>query len=119
MGVSSPISSINCLPDFTDRVERIVVNFGAGNIGHVRIEQGGQHADQTRFGLSAQTEQDEVVPGENGVDYLRNDRIFIADNSGEERFSFLDLADQVGAKLIFHAPSGNTFFGEATIPQLA
>ena len=44
----------------------------------------GEHADEPRLGLPAQSEQNEVVPRKHGVDHLRNHRVFVADDAGEQ-----------------------------------
>ena len=84
------------------------MNFTSGHIRHPRVEERRQHPDQPGFGLSAQSEKYEVMPGENGVYDLRNNAILISDDAGKERgcgsfFSAgagLKLADQVFPQLI-------------------
>ena len=67
-----------------------------GDIGQPGIEQCGQHADQTRLGLPAQPEKDEIMPGKHGIDDLRNHCIFITDDAGKK----LIAAGQCGEKVI-------------------
>src|SRR6266849_1210425 len=64
-----------------DGTVRIVVNLAAGDIRHIGIEQRRQHANQTRFGLAAQSQENEVVPRENRVDDLRHYGIVITDDA--------------------------------------
>ena len=47
---------------------------------------------------------------EDGVDDLRNDRVFVADDAGEERFVRLQAGDEVRAHLVFHAAGLQTCF---------
>ena len=66
-----------------DGAERIVANFTAGDVRHCRIEQTGQHADNPRLCLTAQSEKNEVVARQNRVDNLRYDGIFITQYAGK------------------------------------
>ena len=87
----------------------VVAELGAGDVGAVRVEQRGERAEDARLGLAAQAEQDEVVAREDGVDDLRDDRVVVADDAGEERLAFGaagDLAqagDEVVAELVLDA----------------
>ena len=83
-----------------ERVVGVVANFAAGDVGHVFVEQRGERAEDAALGLAAQAEQDEVLPGENGVDDLRDDRVFVADDAGEERLVRLQAGDEVRAQFI-------------------
>ena len=83
-----------------DRRQRIVVNLAAGNHRDPLVEQIDEAAQDAALGLPAQSEQDEVVPGENGVDELRNDGVVVADDAGKERFSGLQLANEVVADFL-------------------
>jgi len=47
---------------FTDRFVRIVANLAAGNIWQLRVEQSGKGAQNAALGLSAQAEQNKVMP---------------------------------------------------------
>jgi hypothetical protein len=73
----------------------------------VRVKQRGECAQQARLRLSAQAEQDEVVAREDGVDYLRDDGVVVADDAGEQALLRTgDLAqarDEVVAKLVLDA----------------
>ena len=85
------------------------------------VEQRGEGAQDAALGLAAQAEQDEVLPRENGVDDLRNDGVFVADDAGEERLSSLQARDQVLAHFVFHAARFQACFGKqgalAKFPQ--
>ncbi len=71
--------------EFGDGGVGIVADLGAGDVGAGGVEQGGERAQDARFGLAAQAEQDEVVAREDGVDELGDDGVFVADDAGEER----------------------------------
>ena len=64
---------------------RIVVNFAARDVGHPGIEQGCKRAQNTAFGLSAQSEQDEIMAREDRVDDLWDDCVVITNDAGEDR----------------------------------
>ena len=85
MGVSSPSSCDQVAAAAADRTVRIVVDLAAFDIRHALVEQRGQHADQARFGLPAQSQQDEIVARQNGVDDLRHHGVFVADDAREQR----------------------------------
>ncbi len=79
------------------RRDRVVVNLAAGDDGQRLVEQGRQGAEEARFGLAAQAEQDEVVPREHRVDHLGYDRVVVADDAGKEGLTGAELANQVVA----------------------
>ncbi len=85
-------------------MKRIVANFAAGDVRQALVEQPGEHADDASFGLPAQSQQDEIVARQNGVDDLRNHGIFVADHAGEKLVAALQLADQILAQLAFYGP---------------
>ena len=69
------------------RRERVVVDLAAGDDGRLFVEQVDQAARDARLGLAALAEEDDVLPGEDGVLDLRDDRLFVADDAGEELFA--------------------------------
>ncbi len=73
---------------FAQRSVGVVAELGAGDVGRVGVEQRGERAQDAGLGLAAQAEQDEVVAREDGVDDLRDDRVVVADDAGEEAFAF-------------------------------
>ena len=76
-----------------NRCVRVVVNFAARNEWRVFVQQVRQLADEARLGLSAQSQENEIVPRQDGVDHLRHHGIFVAQNAGEQFFPALDFAD--------------------------
>ena len=82
--MSSPCSCDQIAAAPADGLIRIVADLAAGDVRQLFIQQRGQHADDARLGLPAQSEQDEIVPRENRVDDLRNHRIFVADDAGKQ-----------------------------------
>ena len=81
---------------------RVVVDLAALDVRDCFVQQRRQHADQPRLGLPAQSQQDEVVARQNGVDHLRHHGLLVADDAGKQRLSALELADQVAPQLILH-----------------
>ena len=70
----------------------------------LRLDLASEHfQQQAALGLSAQAQQDEVVAREQGVDHLRDHRVVVADDAGEEFVAALDDAEQVGADFVLDA----------------
>ena len=59
------------------------MDLAAGDVGHRASSKAGERAQDAALGLSAQSEQDEIVPREHGVDDLRDHRVFVTDNAGK------------------------------------
>ncbi len=84
-----------------DGMKRIVADFAARHVGQVFIQKPGQHPDDAGLGLAAQTQQDEIVPRQHGVNDLRHHGIFVAHNAREQVLAALQLADQILPQLAF------------------
>src|SRR5208282_5123947 len=54
----------------------------------------------------------EVLLRQDGVDDLRNDRIFIADDAGKDGLPCLEPFDQIFAKLVLNGTPGDAHFRE-------
>ena len=102
MGVSSPISAMRSRPYLLNGLIRVVADFRAFDERQVLVQQRGQQADEFGLGLAAQTEQNEIVPGQNGIHDLRRDGLFIADNARKQRFFSLQAADQVFSNFVLY-----------------
>ena len=87
-----------------DRAQGMVVNLATGDVRHFGVKQCDQAAQNAALGLAAQSEEDEVVARQEGVDDLRQHGFFITVDAGEQRFIRLDLAQEVRADFILHAP---------------
>ena len=72
------------------------------------VQEVGETAKDAALRLSAQTEQNEVVPGEDGVDELRNDGLVVSDDSGEERLAGLQLLNKIVADFLLDRPRAQT-----------
>jgi hypothetical protein len=79
-----------------ERLERVIANFRACNVGRPLVEQVRQRAQDAALGLSTQPQQDEVVLREHGVHNLRNHRVVIADDAGKDRAAVPAVAAQTG-----------------------
>src|SRR5271165_1568339 len=104
-----------------DGIVRIVANFTASEVWHLRIEQCGKGSQEAAFGLAAQTKQNKVVARENGVYDLRYYRIVIADDARENAgvVVIAQARHQVFAQFVFHAASAQTFSRKGTAAQFA
>ncbi len=102
----------------TERRIGIVVDLASGNIRQLGIEQAGERPQDAALCLSAQPEQDEIVPREYRVDDLWNHGVFVSDNSGEHSFfSAAQTGDQILAQFVLHATGTQTRFGIGTTAQ--
>ena len=90
-----------------ERRQRVVVDLAARHHRDHLVEQVDQRAHQPRLRLAAQAEQDEVVPGEDGVDELRNHRLVVADHAREQPSPAAELGDQVVADFVLHRAPGD------------
>ena len=88
--------------DGAERRQRIVVNLAAGHDGRSLVEQAGERAQDAALGLAAQAEQDEIVARQHRVDDLRDDRVVVADDAGEERAAGAEARDEVLAHFVAH-----------------
>ena len=85
-----------------DGAQRVVVNLRPGDDGYRVVEQVDELADDAALGLPAKTQKDEVVAREHGVDDLRDDRLVVADDAGEDALAAAQLPQEVGAHLVLH-----------------
>ncbi len=83
-----------------DRLERALVEVAAGDRRRVLVQEAGQGAQDARFRLTAQAEQDEVVSREDRVDDPRQDRLVVADDAGKQRLVRAQEGEQVGTHLL-------------------
>ena len=85
-----------------DRCVRVVVDLAAGDDRHPLVEQRGERADHAGLGLTALTEEDHVVAGEQGVLELRQDGVLVADHALDQRPALADPRQRVRAHLFLH-----------------
>ena len=95
-----------------ERLIGVVANFATGDVGKVLIEERSEGAEDAALGLTAETEQDEVLFRQDRIDDLGNDGVVVAYDSGEERLFGLQPADEVGAHLVFDGACGEPDRGE-------
>ncbi len=101
IGVQSPCCCQHLAAVGGDRSKRIVVDFRAGDDRNSLVEQFGELANDAALCLSAQAEQDDVVPRQNGVDELRNDRFVVTDNARKKFLAGAQFFDQIEAQFVF------------------
>ena len=114
MGVVARLCRHQVAAAAADRGVRIVVNLAACDVRRPLVQQRGQHADQARLGLPAQSQQNEIVARKHGVDHLRHHGIFVSDDAGKQLLAALNLADQIVAEFVFDAAVGKFGFGKGT-----
>ena len=83
-----------------DRRQGVVVHLAPRDHGHPGIQQSRQLPQNPALRLPPQAQQDEVVTGQNRVRQLRNDRIVVAPDAGEERLAGLEFGDQALAQFV-------------------
>ena len=98
-----------------NRRVRIVMDFAAGDVGRLRIEQCGQRAQDAALGLAAQSQQDEIMPRKNRVNDLRHDGVVVSDDAGKNRAALAEFHDQVVAHFVFYVPACQALFGKRTV----
>jgi hypothetical protein len=71
--------------------------------------------------LTAQAEQNEIMPRKNGVHDLRHDSVVVADDAGEDAGVIVvtQAGDEVVAEFVFHAACAQALFGKSTAAQFA
>ena len=82
------------------RPEGIIVDLAALDAGNRFIQEVGQLPQDAALGLTAETQQDHVVSGEDCVDHVGNDRVLIPHDSGEDRLPILEFSDEIEPHLI-------------------
>src|SRR5712664_3197767 len=102
-----------------DRLERIVVDFAAGDDGHLGVEEIDECTQDAALGLAAEAEKNEIVAGEQSVDDLRDDGVFVAVDAGKQRLALFDGAEQIAADFVFHGEGGAARVEVRNAPELA
>ena len=102
MAVSSPWSCDEVAGVLGDRLVGIVVDLGTGDDGQPLVEQVRQRADDARLGLAPLPQEDDVVPGQEGVLQLRHHGGLVAEHPVEQGLAGGDLGDGVAADLLLH-----------------
>ena len=83
-----------------DRVQRVLVELGAGDHRGPLVEQLDQRADQPGLALAALAEQHHVVAGQDRPLDLGQHRVVVADDAGEARLTGAHPGQQVVAQLL-------------------
>ena len=78
-----------------------------------------QAAQNAALRLSAQSEQDEIVPRQHRVGDLRQNRFFVPVNARKERLAGFQLLENVGAKFVFHGTARRPGRIAGQLPQFA
>ena len=104
----------SCAARLADRRERVVVDLAAGERRQLLVEQLDQQPRDPRLGLAALAEEDDVLAGEDRVLDLRDDRLVVADDAGQERLAAREARDEVVAHLLL-----DRFALPATVAEVA
>src|SRR6516165_10762530 len=88
------------------------MNFAAGNVRQLGIEQGSECPQDATLRLTTQSQQNEIVARQDCVYDLGHNRIFVSDNAGKHLLPRAQPDDQVVAQLVFDAPREDTLFGK-------
>jgi hypothetical protein len=87
---------------FGDWSERVVVDLTSSDDRNDVIEERCESAKYARLGLPSKTEKYEVVPREKGIDDLRHDSVFVAEDTFKEGSAALEAGQEIVAELILH-----------------
>src|SRR5438552_16181347 len=101
-----------------DRRKRAIVDLTARDHWNPLIQKIHKIPENPAFGLAAQSKQDHVVPGQDRIDDLRNNRFLVPHNSRKEGLHCLKFADEVGTHLILDRSCAISIGAEITRPQL-
>ena len=93
---------------FANRMKRIVVDLAIFDDRNVLVQQARQRPQNAALRLPAQAEQNEIMAREHRVAQLRNHRVFVADDAGENRFTLADLVNEIVAHLVFNGDDAIT-----------
>src|SRR5208337_5038899 len=85
-----------------DRMEWMVIELGSGNHRQELVQKMDELPQHPRLGLAPQTQEQHVMPRENGVLDLGDDGLFVTEDVWKERFTGPELPDQVASHLVLH-----------------
>ena len=83
-----------------DRGVGVVVDLRAGHDRHPLVEEIDEGADDAGLGLPPLAQEDDVVPGQQGVLQLGEDGVVVAEDAGDQRSAGRDAPGGVGADLV-------------------
>ena len=87
--------------EFGNWLERIIVNFTAGDDGHVLIQQPNECAKNAGFRLTTKAQQNKVVTRQQRVHDLRHHRFFVAQHAAKERPTGFQSFDKISTNFVF------------------
>ena len=87
-----------------DRRVGRTVDLAARDRGQVLVEQRDQGSQDTGLRLSPQSEENEVVPGQDRVDQFGDDGLLVTDDAGKDLFAAGKLDHQVVPHLVLDGP---------------
>ena len=105
-------------PVFGDGLERVVVDLATGEHGNFFVQQRHQRAENTALRLAAQSQQDEVVARQHGVDHLGDHRLFKTDDAGKDLRARFQQADEIFPHLVLDRPAVTGRASPLRLPEL-
>jgi hypothetical protein len=116
-----------CLPAFLqqlagvlgDRSEWIVVDLAPRDDGDPLVQETGELPQQATLGLAPEAQQDEVVPGQEGVDDLGENGVFVANDAGEQRLLRLQPLEEIAADFLPYGASPERSLRPAAVLQFS
>ena len=84
------------------RSERVVVDLRARHDGEPLVEQLHERPDHAALRLAALAEDDDVVPGDDGVLECWQHVVVVAEHAVDDRPSLADACQQIAAHLVLH-----------------
>ncbi len=109
-GSVSPFRNQVAAP-FAQRHVGIIANLATCYIGHSVVQQRGQGTQNATLGLAPQSQQNEVLFGQDGIHNLRNHGVFVPHDSGKNRIARLQASYQIAAHLVLDGPPLENRFG--------
>jgi hypothetical protein len=80
----------------------VVVDLAARHDGDLLVQKVDELPQDARLALAAQSQEDEVVPRQQGVLDRRDDGLLIPDDARKQRAPLLHPADEVETHLLLH-----------------
>ena len=104
-----------------DRLEGIVIDLAAREEGDLFVEQADERPQNATLGLAAQTEQNEIMPGEDSIADLRHHAVVVTDDPRENGIIavLVQTRNQVVAQLIFDSAGAKDIFRKGASAQFA
>ena len=101
---------------FRDRMIGMVIELGSGDHRQELVQKMHELPQHPRLGLAPQTQEEHVMPRENGVLDLGEDGLFVTEDVWKKRFTGPELADQVASHHRLDPVAARTQFAQSSGP---